>query len=218
MEAWSDHCLHQEESFTDKRHNTIIVAPGHRDFIKNKTTDALQMGTALISSFATAIAIAMDNHKEGEIEGQIRQHSSKQVSLLASVAEFDCFFRGRCSMEMWCPDDIGRDSWDWVGPPPWGRACFNSTECGVEAPRLLKRSLTRLYCCCCCLGHDLMCVYGHSTRVTATVTETNWWQVTYLGVETPSDLATSPPMSNTRKTTLQQHLNSDHKLRDTRGT
>ena len=23
----------------------------------------------------------------------------------------------RCSMEMWCPDDIGRDSWDWVGPP-----------------------------------------------------------------------------------------------------
>ena len=66
-ELWSDHCLHHEESFTDKRHNTIIVAPGHQDFIKNKTTDALQMGTALImvpadGCFATAIA--KDNHKE----------------------------------------------------------------------------------------------------------------------------------------------------------
>ena len=33
-------------------------------------------------------------------------------------------------MEMWCPDDIGRDSWDWVGPPAWVRACFNSPEWG----------------------------------------------------------------------------------------
>ena len=24
--------------------------------------------------------------------------------------------------EMWCPDDIGRDSLDWVGPPAWERA------------------------------------------------------------------------------------------------
>ena len=76
--VWSDHCLHHEESFTDKRHNTIIVARGHRDFIKNKTTDALKMGTALVmvpadGSFATAIA--KDNHKEGEIHGQIRQDS-----------------------------------------------------------------------------------------------------------------------------------------------
>ena len=74
----SDHCLHHEESSTDKRHYTIIVAPGHRDSIKNVTTDALQMGTALImvpadGSFATAIA--KDNHKAGEIQGQIRHHS-----------------------------------------------------------------------------------------------------------------------------------------------
>ena len=33
-------------------------------------------------------------------------------------------------MEMRCPDDIGRDSWDWVGPPAWVRACFNSSEWG----------------------------------------------------------------------------------------
>ena len=33
-------------------------------------------------------------------------------------------------MEMWCPDDMGRDSWDWVGPPAWRRACFNSPEWG----------------------------------------------------------------------------------------
>ena len=33
-------------------------------------------------------------------------------------------------MEMWCPDDIGRDSWDWVGPPAWERACFNSPGWG----------------------------------------------------------------------------------------
>ena len=42
--------------------------------------------------------------------------------LLALVSEFNCFLRSRCSMEMWCPDDIGRDSWDWVGPLAWERA------------------------------------------------------------------------------------------------
>ena len=31
-----------------------------------------------------------------------------------------CFIAGisircRCSVEMWCPDDMARDSWDWVG-------------------------------------------------------------------------------------------------------
>ena len=56
--------------------------------------------------------------------------SFKYFLLLALVSEFDCFLRSRCSMEMWCPDDVGRDSWDWVGPPAWGRACFNSPEWG----------------------------------------------------------------------------------------
>ena len=53
--------------------------------------------------------------------------SCKYFLLLASVSEFNCFFQSRCSMEMWCPDG---DSWDWVAPPAWGRACFNSPEWG----------------------------------------------------------------------------------------
>ena len=60
------------------------------------------------------------------------------VLLLALVSEFNCFLRSRCSMEMWCLYDIGRDSWDWVGPPAWGRACFNPPQSGVDAPRLFK--------------------------------------------------------------------------------
>ena len=56
--------------------------------------------------------------------------SFKYFLFLALVSEFKCFLRSRCSMEMWCPDDIGRDSWDWVGPPAWERACFNSPEWG----------------------------------------------------------------------------------------
>ena len=52
------------------------------------------------------------------------------ISLLAFVSGFFkiCFLRSRCSMEMWCPEDIGRDSWDWVGPPAWDRARLNSPE------------------------------------------------------------------------------------------
>ena len=57
-------------------------------------------------------------------------NSFKYFLLLALVSEFNCFLRSRCSMEMWCPDDIGRDSWDWVGPTAWRRACFNSPEWG----------------------------------------------------------------------------------------
>ena len=58
--------------------------------------------------------------------------SFKYVLLLALVSELNCrcFLRSRCSMVMWCPDDIGRDSWEWVGPSTWERACFNYPEWG----------------------------------------------------------------------------------------
>ena len=84
--------------------------------------------------------------------------SFKYVLLLALVSESNCFLRSRCSMEMWCPDDIGRDSWDWVGPAAWERACFNSPEWGggsspvkTEPPQivlllLLFRSLSLTVC------------------------------------------------------------------------
>ena len=84
--------------------------------------------------------------------------SFKYFFLLAFVSEFDCFLRSRCSMEMWCPDDIGRDSWDWVGPPAWGRACFNSPEWGggsspvkTEPPQIALLLLLLLLCRCCCV-------------------------------------------------------------------
>ena len=74
-------------------------------------------------------------------------------------------------MEMWCPDDIGRDSWDWVGPPAWARACFNSPEWGgVSSPvkteplqivllllLLLCYCVIVLLCCCCCCVVVLLC-------------------------------------------------------------
>ena len=85
---------------------------------------------------------------------------SKYVLLLALVSEFNCFLRSRCSMEMWCPDDIGRDCWDRVGPPAWGRACFNSPEWGggsspvkTEPPQVV---LLLLWCGCGGCGTDGM--------------------------------------------------------------
>ena len=79
--------------------------------------------------------------------------------LLALVSEFNCFLGSRCSMEMWCPDDTGRDSWDWVGRV-LGREHASTHQSGVEAPRLLKRSLPRLYCCCCVYCVCCACACG----------------------------------------------------------
>ena len=87
-------------------------------------------------------------------------------SFLAFVSGFNkrCFLRSRCSMEMWCPDDIGRDSWDWVGPPAWGRAYFNSPEWGggsspakTEPPQIVLLLLLfgrNLWVCVCPQHHS----------------------------------------------------------------
>ena len=113
-----------------------------------------------------------------------------EICIIAGIGirVFNCLLRSRCSMEMWCPDDIGRDSWDWVGPPAWERACFNSPQWGQSsspvktAPPLIVLLLLLLCCCCCvdvglllccccvvvvllcccCFGKCIMGVYVHS--------------------------------------------------------
>ena len=72
-------------------------------------------------------------------------------SLLALISEFNFryFLRSRCSMEMWRPDDLGRGSWDWVGPPAWGRACFNSPEWRRSSSPVKTEPPGTVFCCCC---------------------------------------------------------------------
>ena len=88
------------------------------------------------------------------------------VFLLALVSEFNCFFRCRCSMEMWCPDDTGRESWDWVGPPAWERACFNSPEWGggsspvkTEPPQIVFVVVVVWLCGCFCVVCVVCCSF-----------------------------------------------------------
>ena len=62
-------------------------------------------------------------------------------------------------MEMWCPDDMGRDSWDWVGPPAWERACFNSPEWGGgSSPVKTERHQIVLLLLLLCVLLLLLCV------------------------------------------------------------
>ena len=61
-------------------------------------------------------------------------------------------------MEKWCPDDTGRDSWVGLGESMLGGEHASTPQSGVEAPRLLKRSLPRLYYCCCCVLCFVFCV------------------------------------------------------------
>ena len=82
------------------------------------------------------------------------------------MSEFNCFLRSRCSMEMWCPDDIGRDRWDWVGPLAWRRACFNSPEWGggsspvkTEPPQIVLLLLLCVVVCCRVLSCVVVCCH-----------------------------------------------------------
>jgi len=67
-----------KEFFTPQYHYTIIDAPGHRDFIKNFLSGAASADVGLLllpadGNFVTSIA--KGNHKEGEVQGQTRQHA-----------------------------------------------------------------------------------------------------------------------------------------------
>ena len=68
---------------------------------------------------------------------------------------------------------MGRDSWDWVGPPAWVRACFNSTEWGggsspvkTEPPQivLLLLFLTQVNEDAMCLSTQRYGLMGMSPR------------------------------------------------------
>ena len=90
--------------------------------------------------------------------------SFKHVPLLALVSEFNCFLRSRCSMEMWCPDDIGRESWDWAGRLLGRRACSNSPEWGgdsspvkTEPPQIVSVLLLDAVECVCMYTSHHMC-------------------------------------------------------------
>ena len=127
--------------------------------------------------------------------------SFKHVLLLASISEFNCLFRSRCSMEVWCPDDTGRDSWDWAGAPAWGRACFNSPEWGggsspvTTEPHQIVLLLLLLF------RRQLgVCMITPQRSMQNAVTETNWWPVTWES-RLP---ATPPPPSPRRRRTLHR--------------
>merc|ERR1712003_390967 len=87
---------------TDKWHYTIIDAPGHRDFIKNMISGAAQADVALImipadGNFTTAIQ--RENHKQGLVQGQTRQHA-RLINLLGvkqvvvGINKMDCDVAG----------------------------------------------------------------------------------------------------------------------------
>jgi len=87
-----------KEFFTPSYHYTIVDAPGHRDFIKNMISGASQADVALLMVPADGnftAAIARGNHKQGEVQGQTRQHA-RLINLLGvkqlivGINKMDC--------------------------------------------------------------------------------------------------------------------------------
>jgi elongation factor 1-alpha len=87
-----------KEFYTTSYHYTIVDAPGHRDFIKNMISGASQADVALLmvpSDGNFTAAIARGNHKQGEVQGQTRQHA-RLINLLGvkqlivGINKMDC--------------------------------------------------------------------------------------------------------------------------------
>jgi len=87
-----------KEFYTPSYHYTIVDAPGHRDFIKNMISGASQADVALLmvpSDGNFTAAIARGNHKQGEVQGQTRQHA-RLINLLGvkqlivGINKMDC--------------------------------------------------------------------------------------------------------------------------------
>ena len=83
------------EFLTNKWHYTVIEAPGHRDFMRNMITDAVQTNTTHIMvplNGNLTTASAKGNHKAGEIQGQhsrlINILGVKQIGF--GVNKMDC--------------------------------------------------------------------------------------------------------------------------------
>ena len=73
-----------KESSADKRHYILIVAPGHRSFIKNMTIGALQANTArnmVPTDGKFTVDIAGENHKASEIQEQRLVNVSRLITL-----------------------------------------------------------------------------------------------------------------------------------------
>jgi elongation factor 1-alpha len=73
-----------KEFFTEKYHYSVIDAPGHRDFIKNMISGAAQADVCVLmvpadGNFTTAIQ--KGDHKQGQVQGQTRQHA-RLINLL----------------------------------------------------------------------------------------------------------------------------------------
>lgn len=68
-----------KEFYTDSYHYTIVDAPGHRDYISNMISGSGQSDVALLLVPAEQggfeKAIAKGNHKNGDVQGQTRQHA-----------------------------------------------------------------------------------------------------------------------------------------------
>ena len=80
-----------KEYYTEKLHYTIIVPPGHRDFIKN---DIALVTVPADGNFTTDIA--RGNHKAGEIQGQTRQHWEHRIRWLSGATWMLCARAAPC--------------------------------------------------------------------------------------------------------------------------